>query len=161
VAAITDIHRPDAPGSSGSQRARPVLLGTLSVRIDPEAERMALESALEAGSTLILANVMVLRPMPLTNVLAPECANLPQEEDLEAVRDTAARAAAVGIQTELLRILSPRPVASLIELATEREAGLLVFGPERSLLPRMRFRSAANAVRRHAPCLVWIGGESY
>lgn len=159
MGAVTDIHRPGSPGSAGSQPSRPVLLATLSVRIDPDAERMALESALEAGSTLILANMMFLRPMPLTNVLAPEFANLPHEEDLEAVRGTAARAAGLGIKTELLRISSPRPVAALIELAAEREAGLLVFGPERSLLPRLRFRSAARAVRRDAPCLVWIGGE--
>jgi nucleotide-binding universal stress UspA family protein len=160
VAAVTGIHRPDAHDLAGSGPGRPVLLGTLSVRIDPDAERMALESALEAGSALILANVMFLRPMPLTNVLAPEWANLPHEEDLEAVRGTAARSAALGIRTELLRVSSPRPVTALIELAAEREAGLLVFGPERSLLPRRRFRSAAKAVRRDAPCLVWIGGEN-
>jgi Universal stress protein family len=160
VAAVTGIHRPDAHDLAGSRPARPVLLGTLSVRVDPDAERMALESALAAGSPLILANVMFLRPMPLTNVLAPEWASLPHEEDLDAVRGTAARAAALGVPTQLLRVSSPRPVAALIELAVEREAGLLVFGPERSLLPRRRFRSAAKAVRRDAPCLVWIGGDS-
>jgi nucleotide-binding universal stress UspA family protein len=135
------------------------MLATLSVRVDASAESMALESALEAGVRLIVANMMVLRPYPLTVMFAPEAANLPHEEDLYAVRATASRAVALGIETELLRVSSPRPVRALIELATSREVGLLVFGPDRSRLPRLRFRSAARTVRRHAPCLVWIAGD--
>ncbi|HET7047800.1 MAG TPA: universal stress protein [Solirubrobacteraceae bacterium] len=135
------------------------MLATLSVRVDASAESMALESALEAGVRLIVANMMILRPYPLTVMLAPEAANLPHEEDLYAVRATASRAVALGIETELLRVSSPRPVRALIELATSREVGLLVFGPDRSRLPRLRFRHAARTVRRHAPCLVWIAGD--
>jgi Universal stress protein family len=136
--------------------ARPVLLGTLSVRVDPSAERMAIDTALEVGAKLILANMLVLPPYPLTVMLARECATLPHEEDLEAVRATARRAAALGIPTELLRISSPRPVTALIELAQDRQAGLLVFGPDRSRISGRRFRAAAKSVRRDAPCLVWI-----
>jgi len=44
-------------------------------------------------------------------------------------------------------------------LAAEREAGLLVFGPDVSLTPRRRFRVAANRVRREAGCLVWIAPD--
>jgi hypothetical protein len=135
---------------------RPVMLATLSVRVDAAAEAMAIESALEAGVTLIVANMMILRPYPLTVVLAPEVASLPEEEDLYALRATASRAVALGIKTELLRITSPRPVRALLELAAERQIGLLVFGPDRARLPRYRFRRAARAVRKHAPCLVWI-----
>lgn len=133
-----------------------MLLGTLSVRVDPMAERMAVESALEVGAKLILANMVTLPPYPLTAMVAPEYVTLPHEEDLEAVRATAERAAAFGIPTELLRVRSPRPVTALIELAHDREAGLLVFGPDRSRISRRRFRAAAKAVRRDAPCLVWI-----
>jgi Universal stress protein family len=147
-----------SPASSQALR-RPVMLATLSVRVDAVAERMALDSALEAGVALIVANMLTLRPYPLTVMLAPEHANLPQEEDLEAVRQTAARAGALGIKTELLRVLSLRPVQALVELAGEREIGLLVFGPERSRLPRHRFWLAARAVRRDAPCLVWVAGD--
>jgi Universal stress protein family len=139
-----------------SSRPRPVLLGTLSVRVDPTAERMAVDTALELGARLILANMLVLPPYPLTVMIAREYATLPHEEDLDAVRATAARAAALGIPTELLRVSSPRPVRALIELAQEREAGLLVFGPDRSRISGRRFRAAARAVRRHATCLVWI-----
>lgn len=134
----------------------PVLLATLSVRIDAEAEAMAIESALQAAVPLILANLSTFHPGRLTSVLAREYAVLPHEEDLDAVRQTAARAAARGVATELLRISSPRPIEAMLELARERRVGLLVFGPERSRLPAWRFRRAARAIRRQATCLVWI-----
>jgi nucleotide-binding universal stress UspA family protein len=136
---------------------RPVVLATLSVRVDPEAEQVAFESALEAKAKLILANMLELRPYPLTVMLARDCLSLPHEEDLDEVRATAERAAKAGIATELLRISSPRPVKAMIELVRERDAGLLVLGPDRSRVPRRRLRAAARAVRREAPCLVWVG----
>jgi hypothetical protein len=145
--------------ASGRQRARPVVLGTLSVRVDPSAERVALESALEAGVSLIVANMIMLPAYPTTMILAPEYATLPHEEDLDAVRETASRAAALGIRTELLRISSRHPVRALLELVSEREAGLLVFGPDLRLTNRIRFRVAARAVRRGASCLVWIAPD--
>jgi universal stress protein family protein len=147
---------PAAAQVEAPSRARPVLLATLAVRVDPSAERMALESAIQAGVKLILANMLVLPPYPVTVTLATDYATLPHEEDLEAVRATAHRAAALGIATELLRISSRRPVKALLELARERRAGLLVFGPELSLIPRRRFSAAARVVRRGAPCLVWV-----
>ena len=136
--------------------SRPVLLGTLSVRVDPTAERMAIDTALEVGAKLILANMVTLPPYPLTVMVAPDYVTLAHEEDLEAVRATAARAAALGIATELLRVRSPRPLTALIELAHDREVGLLVFGPDRSRISRRRFSAAAKVVRRDAPCLVWV-----
>jgi Universal stress protein family len=157
---MLDRGRP-AAGETVAERSRalPVLLGTLSVRVDPSAERMAIDSALEAGAKLIVANMLGLPPYPLTFMLAPQYATLPHEEDLEAVRATAARAAGRGIPTELLRISSRRPVTALLELAGECEAGLLVFGPDLSLTPRRRFRAAARRVRREAGCLVWIAPD--
>jgi len=137
-------------------RSRPVLLGTLSVRVEPTAERMAIDTALEVGSRLILANMVALPPYPLTVMVAPDHVTLAHEEDLDAVRGTAARAAALGIATELLRVRSPRPVTALIELAHDRGVGLLVFGPDRSRISGRRFRAAAKVVRRDAPCLVWV-----
>jgi nucleotide-binding universal stress UspA family protein len=132
------------------------MLATLSVRVDPAAERVALDSALETGAKLIVANVVSMPPYPTTLMLAREYATLPHEEDLDAVRATAQRAASQGLTTELLRVASRRPVAALLELARERQAGLLVFGPDRERMPRWRFYAAARAVRRRATCLVWI-----
>jgi nucleotide-binding universal stress UspA family protein len=146
------------PGTEKS-RARPVILGTLSVRIQPAAERFALDSAAEAGVPLIIANMIPIQNYPMTMILAPEYATLPHEEDLDAVRETAARAAAQGIPTELLRISSRHPMRDLLELVTERDAGLLVLGPDLSRTSRLRFRLAARMVRKHASCLVWIAPD--
>jgi hypothetical protein len=141
-------------------RARPVVLATLSVRIDPSAERMAIDSAIEAGVPLIIANLLPLRPYPTTlGLVGPEGLNLPHEEDLDAVRATAQRAAALGVKTELLRVTTRRPLKALLEVVRERDAGLLVFGPDRRLTARWRFRSVAKRVRREADCLVWIAPD--
>ena len=58
---------------------------------------MAIESALETGARLVIANMLWLPAFPATLMLAHEYATLPHEEDLDAVRETAARAAALGI----------------------------------------------------------------
>jgi hypothetical protein len=141
-------------------RARPVVLATLSVRVDPSAERMAIDSALEAGVRLVIVNLLPLRPYPTTlGLLGPEGVNLPHEEDLDAVRATAERAATLGLETELLRVTSRRPVKALLEVVRERDAGLLVFGPDLSLTGRLRFRTLARRVRTQADCLVWIAPD--
>jgi nucleotide-binding universal stress UspA family protein len=141
-------------------RARPVVLATLSVRVDPSAERMAIDSAIEAGVPLVLVNILRFRPYPTTLVLVgPEGMNLPHEEDLDAVRATAARAAELGVKTELLRVTTRRPVAALLEILAERDAGLLVFGPHLGRIGKARFRWAARRLRREASCLVWIAPD--
>ena len=156
---LVDSRSPAADVGAGRSHAGPVLLATLAVRVDPSAEEMAVASALEAGVKLILASMIPVPPYPMTMVMAREYATLPDEEDLDAVRATAARAAAFGIATELLRVSSRRPVKALLELAREREAGLLVFGPDLARTPRRKFRAAARAVLRDAPCLVWIAPD--
>ena len=103
-------HPPAELSAPGHVRKRPVILATLSVRVDPNAERVALESALETGTNLIVANMLPLQAYPMTYILAPDQLTLPHEEDLEAVRATAQRAAEQGIPTELLRITSRRPL---------------------------------------------------
>lgn len=147
-----------APTAPGAARAapRPVILATFSVRVDPRAERMAIESALEVGARLIVANLMTLPPYPATIMLAREYATLPHEEDLEAVRATAARASALGIGTELLRISSRRPLAALVEVISERRASLVVLGPDVRRSPRWQRWLAARRVRRQTDCLLWI-----
>jgi len=147
------------PPRAEKSRARPVILGTLSVRIHPAAERFALESAAEAGVPLIVANMIALPNYPMTLTFAPEYTTLPHEEDLDAVRETASRAAALGIPTELLRISSRHPIRELLNLVTERDAGLLVLGPDLSRTKSLRFRLAARMVRKHASCLVWIAPD--
>jgi nucleotide-binding universal stress UspA family protein len=120
---------------------------------------VAIESALEVGAPLIVANMLTLPPYPTTVMLARQYVTLPHEEDLEEVRATARRAAALGIKTELLRITSRRPLTSLIELIRERRAGLLVLGPDVRRTSRWQLWIAARRVRRQAECLVWIAPD--
>ena len=139
---------------------RPVVLATVSVRVDPSAERMAIDSALEAAVPLVLVNLLRLRPFPATlATVGVEGMNLPQDEDLDAVRATAHRAAELGVKTELLRVTTGRPVPALLQVARERNAGLLVFGPDLKLTGRLRFRRLARQVRRGAECLVWVAPD--
>jgi nucleotide-binding universal stress UspA family protein len=160
MAEVRDRDRPAAPAEAPERRARPVVLATLSVRIDPAAEEMAIASALEAGVPLIVANMLHLPPYPATVMLVgAENATLPHEEALEEVRATAARAAALGIPTELLRVSSRRPVRALLQLVAERDAGLLVFGPSSGRIRGPRLRAAERRVRRDAPCLVWVAPD--
>ena len=143
-----------------STKARPVILATLQVRVDPSAERMAIDSAIEAGVPLLLVNLIRLPPYATTMILlGPEQTTLPHEEDLDAVRATAHRAAELGVKTELLRVRTTHPVKALLEVASERDAGLIVFGPHLGRVGRMRFRRAARRIRRDAGCLVWIAPD--
>ena len=116
------------------QRARPVILATLSVRVDPSAERMAIDSALEACVPLIIANLLPFRPYPTTfGLLGPEGMNLPHEEDLDAVRATAAAGGDARRQDRAAaRDDQASAFSALLEVVRERDAGLLVFGPDRS-----------------------------
>jgi hypothetical protein len=154
-------HRAAGTRASGEPtRPGPVLLVTLSSRIAPTAERMAIDSALEAGVALLIANLLPLRPYPTTlGLVGPGGLNLPHEEDRAAVRASAERAAALGLRTELLRVVSRRPVRATLELVREREAGLLVFGPALDRVGRARFSWTARRLRREANCLVWIAPD--
>ena len=157
---LRDRHEAVVGAPAEPTKARPVVLATLQVRVDPTAERMAIESALEAGVPLILVNVIRLPPYATTMILlGPEHTTLPHEEDLAAVRKTAKRAVELGVKTELLRVRTTRPVQALLEVTRERDAGLLVFGPHLGRVGRLRFRRAARRIRSEAGCLVWIAPD--
>jgi nucleotide-binding universal stress UspA family protein len=133
----------------------PVVLATLAARIDPDAERLAVQSCLDAGVDLVLVNA----------VIAPACPHTlrlgvldPRREDYAAVRATAERAASVGVRVEHLRVTTPRPARAIVEIVKERAAGLLVLGPKRGRVSRWRLRRASRAVCRSVSCLVWIAG---
>jgi len=149
-----------APVAPEPTRARPVVLATLAVRVHPSAERMAIDSAIEAGVPLLIVNLIPLPPFVRTMVLiGPEGTTLPHEEDLDALRATARRAADLGVKTELLRVRTRHAVKALLEVLRERDAGLLVFGPHLGMVGRLRFRTTARRVRRDADCLVWIAPD--
>ena len=157
----TDTTEPRPQRSSATRDGR-WCWGRSPAAIDPSAERMAIESAIEVGSPLLVTNVVHLPNYPTTLMLVgPGAATLPHEEALEAVRATAERAAALGIRTEHLRVSSKRPVKALLEVVArpERRAARVRPGP------RADHRRAATAerrgeIRRNAGCLVWIAAEA-
>ena len=141
----------------GHSAARPVLLGTLSVRVDPTAERMAIDSALESGAKLILANMLVLPPYPLTFKLAPEYATLPHEDDRDAVRAHGrARGRARNRDGAAPRVEPPPGDRVARARTASARPGCLVFGPDLPRRSALRVREGGATVRRDAPCLVWI-----
>ena len=132
-----------------------MVLATLSSRVDSEAERLAIESSLEAGVPLLVVNAVAAPCSPRTLHLG---ALDPAREDYEAVRATAERAAAWGLRVEHLRVTTPRPARAIVQIANERRAGLLVLGPKIGRVSRRRIKRAARAVMRSTACLVWIAG---
>ncbi len=144
----------DAVGRPG----RPVLLATMEVPFDETAAAFAVESALECGQPLVVANVVQIP-------LGPLCLGMgygsiePEEEEAAKLRAPAELAASLGVASERLRVLSPHPVDALLALTAERRPGLLVFGPDRARLARRRYRRAAKRIADRAACLVWLAAD--
>jgi nucleotide-binding universal stress UspA family protein len=133
---------------------RPVLLATLGVPFDPAACEVAVDAAVESGQPLLVVVLAQLPPLPLSVILGYDQLDSPEEE--AAFRAPALLAASLGVAVERLRVRSLRPVDALLELAAEREPGLLVFGPDRALVARRLYRKAVRALRERAPCLIWL-----
>jgi nucleotide-binding universal stress UspA family protein len=153
----TERRAPDPPVDSGGRSARPVMLATLAVPFDPDAARIALQAAMESDCKLIVVDAVEQPFFPLS--LALGYGAFEEDQDRERIRETVERAARLGLEVEHLRVRSPRPVEALLELAGERNTGLLVFGPDRSRLRPRLFARIVRRVRRRASCLLWIAGE--
>jgi nucleotide-binding universal stress UspA family protein len=138
-----------------SSAARPVMLATLEVPFDAEAASFAVDSAVESGQRLIVANAVEIPLGPATVFL--QYGDLdPTPEDAAALRAPAQLAHSLGVRVERFRLRSPHPVDAILELAAERAPGLLVFGPDRTRVRGRRYRKAAHAIRERAGCLVWL-----
>jgi hypothetical protein len=152
-------HRPRLAGTgSGVDPGagdRPVLLVTFfSVPFHPAACEVAVGSAVEAGQPLTVANLVELPPLPMSVRLGHDQLDYPPEVEA-ALRAPAERARLLGVQVDRLLVRSPRPIAALIQLASERRPGLLVLGPEPGRLSERFFRRTRRAVREKTDCLVW------
>jgi nucleotide-binding universal stress UspA family protein len=134
-----------------------VLLATLAVPFDGDAARVALQAAMENGVRLVVVDA-VERPFWLQSAASGH-AELEEPEDRERIRGFVDQAAALGADVEHLRVRSPRPVDAVLEVACEREAGLLVFGPDRSRLRPRTFARMVRRIRKRALCLLWVAGE--
>lgn len=147
---------PSAP-PYGEVRTKPVVLATTAVPFDDDAFAVALSAALEARATLIVVDAVEL---PLwAQSIATRRADTELDADRACIRERVDQAAALGVHVEHLRVRSPHPIEALLEVAGEREAGLLVFGPDRSRLRPRTFARMVRRIRKRAVCLLWVAGE--
>jgi nucleotide-binding universal stress UspA family protein len=147
---------PEAPPIGGRGGSRPVMLATLAVPFEPESARIAIQAAMEGGVKLIVVDA-VETPLWLQSMTTRR--DLEDEADRAEICRMASNAAGLGLEVEHLRVRSPRPVEAVLELCGEREAGLLVLGPDPSRLRPRSFRRAVRRVRKRASCLLWVAGE--
>jgi hypothetical protein len=147
------VMREDVAGVPAGER--PVLLATIEVPFEEAAAAFAVDSAVECGQPLLVVNV---HEIPL----GPLCIGMgygslePGEDEAAGLKAPAELAHALGVQIERLRVMSPHPVAALLELAAERRPGLLVFGPDRARLKPRRYRTAVRRIRDASPSLLWV-----
>jgi nucleotide-binding universal stress UspA family protein len=153
--------RPAAPPPgdvmvAGSER-RPVVLATLAVPFEPEAFRIALQAAMESGVTLIVVDAVELPFWPQS--IATRHADIELDEDRAKIKELVSQAAGLGVDVEHFRVRSPRPAEAVIQIATERRAGLLVFGPDPARLKPRFFSRVVKRIRKRVSCLLWVAGE--
>jgi nucleotide-binding universal stress UspA family protein len=152
--AATDL-RGSTPPDETVADGRPVVLATLGVPLDDVATVFAVDSAVEEGRTLILVNVTRLEPLWLSVRLGYDALEEFTPEVAISMRRSVRLARSLGLQVERLRIRSPRPITALLELVSERDPGILVFGPDRAALDSRTYRRAVRKIREANPCLLW------
>ena len=155
MTAGTRDRRTDVAAGVGSA-GRPVLLVTFGVPLDEAASVFAVDTAVESGQRLVVANVTTLEPLRMSMVLGYDTLPELTPDVTASLRRSAELARSLGVHVERLRVRSPRPVEALLELVTELRPGLLVFGPDRSAMRGRRYRRSVRAVRERVTCLVWF-----
>jgi nucleotide-binding universal stress UspA family protein len=150
-------HEIDAAGVAGG---RPVLLATMGVPFNEVAANHAVDTAVEDGQPLIVANVTKLEPLSLSVRLGYDALEEFTPEVSASVRHPAELAASLGVRVERLRIRTPRPIAAMLELVAERRPGILVFGPDRARLPGRIYRRAVAALTERSSCIVWVAPDA-
>ena len=139
---------------------RPVLLATLGVPLNEEASVFAVDTAVESGQRLVVANVTALEPLRMSISLGYDTLPELTPEVSASLRHSAELARSLGVHVERLRVRSPRPLQALLELVADVRPGLFVFGPDRRALRERRYRKALEAVRDRVTCLVWVPNDA-
>ena len=146
---------PRVPVGPDRAKGRPVLLATLDVPFDPAAVTFAVDSAVELGQPLIIANFVERAPLPLSTMLGYD--DLPYPPEMEDALAAPARLAqSLGVKVTRLRVKSFHPIPAMLEVLAEQGAGIFVFGPDRTRIKRLRYLRAARAIRSRATTLVWL-----
>lgn len=141
----------------------PVVLATFaSARLDARAARVAVESAADMGSTLVLAQVVDTGTGRRRARRAVESVPPALAAAIAAVRELADD---LGVEVEALRVSSPRPVAALLGFVAARRPALVVFAADPGVLRRFRgptrrrYDRFVAALAEHAQCLIWTAQE--
>ncbi len=154
---VVDRNRGAVTRPQAASESRPVMLVTFDVPVRADAAELAVDAAVESGQKLLLVNLVELPIRPMTASWGSETVVL---EDVEtSLRAPAELAHSLAVAVERLRVVSPRPLAALLELVGERLPGLLVLGADTGRMRGRAYRKAARRIREEAPCLVWIPGE--
>ncbi|MEA2320905.1 MAG: hypothetical protein QOD81_755 [Solirubrobacteraceae bacterium] len=149
---------------AGPRRAPgPVMLATLQgAGLHPDAARLAVAVAAESGRRLIVVHVVDHPPSaPPGRRYDPGPAPA-VAASLQAPVDLAI---AAGAAVTHGRVRSLRPLATLVDLVTEHDPDLVVFGADPDGLSwlravsRRRHRHAVHVLRRRTSCLLWQPGD--
>jgi hypothetical protein len=146
--------------TGGGAAGRPVLLATLGVPLNDEASVFAVDTAVESGQRLVVANVTALEPLRMSIALGYDALPELTPEVSASLRRSAELARSLGVHVERLRVRSPRPLQALVDLVADVRPGLFVFGPDRRALRERRYRKALGAVRDQVTCLVWVPNDA-
>src|SRR5258708_32387015 len=111
------------PVRSARAKGRPVLLATLDVPFDHDAVVFAVDSAVELGQRLIVANFVERAPLPLSAMLGYD--DLPYPPQLaESLRAPAELAHSLGVDVTRLRVESFHSIPAMLEVMHEQGARL-------------------------------------
>lgn len=142
-------------GGGGAPGGGSILLATLETPICEEAAIFAVDSAVESGRPLIVANVTALEPLGLSIVLGYDALEELTPDVSASVRRPVEMANALGVAVQRLRIRSTRPLRALMQLISERLPALVVFGSDPGRLSRRRYAAVVRALERDVGCLLW------
>lgn len=143
---------PEALIAEERTERHPVMLVSFDISFDEAAIEAAIESAVQANSELMVCLAVTL---PVANANAAARRTMGNPVVREEIREILVRARAAGANARQLVYNSPRPLSATIDITRNREIGLLVFGPNRRIYGRLRFRLHLRRLRRKANCLVW------
>jgi hypothetical protein len=147
-------HAPATRGQPRTAGGRPVMLATLDVPFDTIAVTFAVDSAVELGQRLIVANFLERTPLPLSAMLGYD--DLPYPPQLEeSLKAPAMLALSLGVEVTRLRVKSFHPIPAMLEVIAEQAPGIFVFGPDRARIPRLRYKRALRAIRSRGGTLLW------
>jgi hypothetical protein len=154
---VVQRRRPQAPVLPRGSPGRPVLLATLDVPFDHDAVVFAVDSAVEMGTRLIIANVVERPPLPLSAIMGYD--DLPYTPEMaESLAEPVRLACSLGLEVTRLRVKSLHPIPAMLEVVAETDPGLFVFGPDRKRIMRLRYWRATRAIRSSITTLVWLTG---